>query len=685
MAELKRLNLISSHILGNFKFETKSNSLDQYRARGKNFNHDLLRRKTFEPFYDMYTLIWDLMKEKPDLYDHSVAADFDREKLKERCHRQIMHLFPKCGLNHELNLKNPIKKISMCLGFCTNDIVLGTRTVVHIVLYTEALTNLGTDKHLNLINRAYTLKDYGCLGMTEIGHGSNVASIEITATYDMATREFVINSPTPTAVKWWIGAVGKTSNMAVIFAQLILKGINYGVHAFAIPIRDYETHKILDGIIIGDCGHKLGVQGIDNGFMIFRNYRVPYDCFLDRFSQVTPEGQFASSIRNNKKRFGTMISCLIRGRVVCIGGMESYARNALTIAIRYGAIRKQFGPDGERSILDYQLHRYRLMPYLARLFASNAATKFVSRLYNSRIPLMRTDPESPLVTEYHWLITVFKSLSTWNAFKTIQECREACGGHGYSTYAGFNKLKQDADVVCTFEGDNNVIIQQAERYILQAAQVRAANKPIASQYLQFINLQPAKPKIECAEHLKHPEVLISLLEYRCNYYLVNAVNKLQENMGRFSDMDSTWNNTQVRYLFVLPQVFGELLMLKELNNFVKELQTSCPATAQIVQSIMLLYGVHVLENESGMIKTQFTENEVRWINDTVIELCNEVGENAVNIMDAVAFPDHVVASVLGHSDGQAYERYTKVVENAPNCYGPPEWINLIHEHRKIFN
>jgi acyl-CoA oxidase len=92
-------------------------------------------------------------------------------------------------------------------------------------------------------------------------------------------------------------------------------GENLGVHVFCIEIRDYETHEPKPGCIIGNHGEKVGLNGIDNGFMYFNNYRVPYDTMLDRFSQITEEGKFKSSIKNKEKRFGTMMSGLHRGRL----------------------------------------------------------------------------------------------------------------------------------------------------------------------------------------------------------------------------------------------------------------------------------------------------------------------------------------------------------------------------------
>lgn len=49
----------------------------------------------------------------------------------------------------------------------------------------------------------------GCFGMTELGHGSNVMGIETTATYDPTTQEFVINTPSDSASKYWIGGAGQ--------------------------------------------------------------------------------------------------------------------------------------------------------------------------------------------------------------------------------------------------------------------------------------------------------------------------------------------------------------------------------------------------------------------------------------------------------------------------------------------
>ncbi len=69
----------------------------------------------------------------------------------------------------------------------------------------------------------------GCYAQTELGHGSDVAKLETTATLDKTTDEFIINSPTITSTKFWPGDLGKFSTHAVVFARLIIDDNDYGV------------------------------------------------------------------------------------------------------------------------------------------------------------------------------------------------------------------------------------------------------------------------------------------------------------------------------------------------------------------------------------------------------------------------------------------------------------------------
>ena len=62
-----------------------------------------------------------------------------------------------------------------------------------------------------------------------MGHGSDVGSLQTTATFDPKTQEFIIHTPHLDATKFWPGGLGKSANTCVLYARLISKGKDHGV------------------------------------------------------------------------------------------------------------------------------------------------------------------------------------------------------------------------------------------------------------------------------------------------------------------------------------------------------------------------------------------------------------------------------------------------------------------------
>src|SRR6185437_1919228 len=110
--------------------------------------------------------------------------------------------------------------------------------------------------------------------------------------------------------------------------------------------------------------------GLDNGYLRFNNYRIDRKCLLNKNADVSPDGIYQHRIKEKGKRHGTSLGILSAGRVGIIGQTTGNLWIALTIAIRYSAVRKQFGPteSEELPIIDYQMQQWRLFPYLASCF-----------------------------------------------------------------------------------------------------------------------------------------------------------------------------------------------------------------------------------------------------------------------------------------------------------------------------
>ena len=156
------------------------------------------------------------------------------------------------------------------------------------------------------------------------------------AHYDKKTDEFIINTPSDLAMKFWIGAAADVANMSIVYAQLYVEDKCYDIHAFVVPIRD-KDHMLMPGVTIGDCGKKVGCDVIDNGFLMFNSVRIPRENLLDKLSNINDKGEFNSMIKNVDERFALSLGALSGGRMIISMFCLTHLRNALTITLRYAA------------------------------------------------------------------------------------------------------------------------------------------------------------------------------------------------------------------------------------------------------------------------------------------------------------------------------------------------------------
>lgn len=528
-----------------------------------------------------------------------------------------------------------------------HDLSLLIKMGVQFGLFGGSILQLGTERHhQKYLRDVGSLALPGCFAMTETGHGSNVHDLQTTARYDRESREFVIHTPHAGARKDYIGNAACHGRLATVFAQLELGEEQHGVHALLVPIRN-EDGTACPGVGIEDCGEKLGLNGIDNGRLWFDQVRVPRENLLDRFAEVAADGTYSSPIASPGKRFFVMLGTLVGGRVsVALGGLSA-AKSALTIAIRYGSDRRQFGPTGEAEtvLLDYRTHQRRLMPRLATTYALDFALKALVRQFLDSEPDDRREVEATTAGLKAW--------ATWHATDTIQVCREACGGQGYLAINRLAALKSDTDVFTTFEGDNTVLLQLLTKSLLtgykrQFAEMKLiglARHVAGLAATAVADLNPVARRRTDEEHLRDREFQLGALEWRRDHLLGTLARRLKRRLDE--GMDSFEALVEVQdHAVVLAKAHTEYLVLEQFAAGIE----SCtdPSVMGMLSTLCDLFALYRIEADRGwFLEHNYIEApKAKAIRDQVNALCLEIRGQAIPLANAFGIPDELLAAPI---------------------------------------
>ena len=539
------------------------------------------------------------------------------------------------------------KYFAVMEGLSYHDLSMVIKFGVQFGLFGMSIYFLGTEKHHKLYLRDIgTLKLPGCFAMTETGHGSNVRGIETIATYDHATRSFDIHTPTPLAQKEYIGNAACHGQMATVFAKMIVDGKDYGVSAFLVRIRQPDG-AVVPGVTIRDCGKKMGLEGVDNGVIIFSHVNIPYDNLLDRFAHITPEGRFGSPIASDNRRFFTMLGTLVGGRIGIPRSGLSAAKSGLAIAIRYGDQRRQFGPEGgkEVPILNYRQHQRRLMPLLANAYALHFALRYLTDRF-----LNRSDND---MQEIEALAAGLKAVATWNTTVTLQECRECCGGKGYLSENRIDALKNDTEIYTTFEGDNTVLMQLVAKSRLTEFRQEFSNMDMFGMF----NYVAAQAKITLTErnpliirstdeaHLLDGEFHLNAFRYRERNILTSAAKRLKRHIDSGMDSFDAFNVCQ-NHLVEVAFAYIERIVLEQ---FILQVERTENASCKgILKKLCQLYALSQIErNKDWYLENGYMEGiKTKAIRKALDQVCWEIRQDAVPLVDAFKIPDNCLAAPI---------------------------------------
>jgi acyl-CoA oxidase len=422
---------------------------------------------------------------------------------------------------------------------------------------------------------------------------------------------------------------------------------------------------------IEDDGEKLGLNGVDNGRIWFDHVRVPRDALLNRYANVTRDGAYESPIENPNKRFFTMLGALVQGRVCISGASISASKSALTIAVRYGLRRRQFGPpDGEEvPILDYRTHQRRLMPLLARTYALHFAQAELTSKFDH--VMRQDDPPDRERRELESLAAAMKATSSWHATKTIQTCRECCGGAGYMAVNRFAAMKADTDIFTTFEGDNTILIMLAARALLtDYAHDFGGLNP--AEMVTFVAGQAVETVVERLFARKIVQVIsdavpsrnddhgallerdqqLELFRWRQGHITASVANRFRRGLDEGYDPFEVFRAVQDHAIDAARAWVDTLL----LEAFIRAIDACEDESVKASLNLVCdLFALHTVEEEKGFFQEhgRLASPRTKAVTREVNRLCNEVRRQAGALVDAFGIPDEMLAAPIGLREGAA--------------------------------
>ncbi len=340
-------------------------------------------------------------------------------------------------------------------------------------------------------------------------------------------------------------------------------------------------------------------------------------------------------------------------------------------------MRRQFGsPDTgeEELLLDYGMHQRRLLPLLAKTYALHfTQEKLLAELHNV---LSTTDAPDRQRRSLESLAAGTKAIGTWHASRTIQECREACGGAGYLMSNRLGALRADTDVFTTFEGDNHILLQLVAKGLLtdysssfgdldQLGMVRFVAGLAVETVLERTSAHKLLERIKDVlpggnddtwdqdAGLLDPEYQLAMFRWREEHILSGVARRLKRGMDQGMDAVDVFSRVQ-DHVIAAGRAHVERLILEA---FVDKLAVMVDSDNKVALSQLCdLYALSTIEADRGwfMEHGRLSSARSKAISREVSSLCRQLRPIAEDLVDGFGIPPEMLkAEMLDGPDVRA--------------------------------
>jgi acyl-CoA oxidase len=506
------------------------------------------------------------------------------------------------------------------------------------------------NKWLPLFDTSFVIGSYA---QTELGHGSDVQSLETEAVFDEKTKEFVIHTPKVSAIKWWPGELSNLCNVAIVFAKLIVKGKKIGVFPFIVQIRDFKTHQPLPGVEVGDIGPKLGYSAKENGFLRFDHFHVPLANLPSRFIEISPQGDVTQ--KGDKK---IIYSSMMKSRTALLNCSADCLGKGVAIAIRYSHLRKQFKNDRKEEvpIIQYQLQQFKLFPLLAKCYAMITSYRKVMQF----VKICNTEVENgnfQNLQEMHVILSGSKAMFTWWCINGLVTCMQCCGGHGYSQYSGIPNIIQNTFPNTILEGENTVLCLQVGRFLLKCyRQIIEGKGDKVNGYCKYLKKGDELGAFNAnfSEDVTNLSVMKTLWQKAVFMRLTDTVELITEEMSKAS-VTEVFNKKAGVHVFEVAKLHSVLFTFDYFMQYISEVTHHETKEALTLLAKLFITDLTLEYSALMVLAGAINSSQIRDLQKHFEKLLEELTKDCLKLAEGFVVSDYSLHSAIAHSNEKPYE------------------------------